>query len=130
MDLKCKVFRTKSFHLPAKITGLIREIWGMGEFSFFFLFFGCLHSLNRCFFSHIQGFPQLLGTWEGALQNLMGGALSQYMGEHGGRLKILSKNDCDGVHLIVKLPPISLQVWKSTKNELLHTYFWRILARF
>ena len=35
----------------------------------------------------------------GALQNLMGG---------GGGLKMLSKNKCEGVHLIVKLPAISL----------------------
>ena len=49
---------------------------------------------------------------------------------HGGRLKILLKNSCGGVHLIVKLPAISLQACKFTKNELLHSYFWRILARF
>ena len=63
----------------------------------------------------------------GALQNLMGG-LSQYMGEHG-ELKMMSKNTCEGVYLIVKLPAISLQACKSTKNEL-HTYSSRILARF
>ena len=38
----------------------------------------------------------------------------------------LSKNTCEGVHLIVKLPAINLQACKFTKNELLHTY----LARF
>ena len=38
-------------------------------------------------------------------------------------LKMLSKNTCDGVHMIVSLPPISLQAYKFTKNELLHTYF-------
>ena len=43
---------------------------------------------------------------------------------------MLSKNTCEGVHLIVKLPAISLQACKFTKNELLHTYFSRILARF
>ena len=37
-----------------------------------------------------------------------------------GELKMLSKNTCEGVHSIVKLPAISLQF---TKNELLHTYF-------
>ena len=47
-----------------------------------------------------------------------------------GELKMLSKNTCEGVHLIVKLPAISLQASKFTKNELLHTYFSRILARF
>ena len=33
-------------------------------------------------------------------------------------------------HLIVKLLAISLEACKFTKNELLHTSFWRILARF
>ena len=47
-----------------------------------------------------------------------------------GELKMPSKNTCEGVHLIVKLPAISLQASKFTKNELLHTYFSRILARF
>ena len=31
---------------------------------------------------------------------------------------------------ILKLPGTSLQVCKFTKNEILHTYFSRILARF
>ena len=70
----------------------------------------------------IQGFPQVLRTWEGGLQNLMGRGLSQYMREHGG-IKMLSKNTCEGVYLIVKLPAISLQACKFTKNELLHSYF-------
>ena len=69
----------------------------------------------------MQGFPQVLRTWGGALQNLTRGGLSQYMGEHGG-LKILSENTCEGVHLI-KLPAISPQACKFTKNELLHTFF-------
>ena len=55
-----------------------------------------------------------------------GGGLRQNMGE----LKMMSKNTCEGVHLIKKLPAISLQASKFTKNELLHTYFSRILARF
>ena len=59
-----------------------------------------------------------------------GGGLSQYMGgAWGGGLKMLSKNTCEGVHLIIKLLTISLQACKFTKNEL-HTYFSRILARF
>ena len=37
-------------------------------------------------------------------------------------LKMLSKNTCEGVHLIVNLPAISLQACEFTKNEL-HTYF-------
>ena len=65
----------------------------------------------------IQGFPQVLRTWgRGAPQNLMGGGgLSQNMGEHGGG-KIPSKNTCEGVHLIVKLPAIILHASKFTKN--------------
>ena len=55
-----------------------------------------------------------------------GGGSSQNMGE----LKMLSKNTCEGVHLIVKLPAISLQACKFIKNELLQTYFSRILAKF
>ena len=64
-----------------------------------------------------------------AFQNLMGG-LSQYMGEYEGGLKMLSKNTCEGVHLIVKLPAIILQACKFTKNELLHTHFSMVFARF
>ena len=59
-----------------------------------------------------------------------GGGLSQHMGEACGGLKMLSKNTCEGVNLIVKLPAISLQACKFTENELLHTHFSRILARF
>ena len=47
-----------------------------------------------------------------------------------GELKMLSQNAREGVHLIQKLPAISLQASKFTKNELLHTYFSRILAGF
>ena len=43
---------------------------------------------------------------------------------------MLSKNTGEGVHLIKKLPAVSLQASKSTKNELLDTSFSRILARF
>ena len=55
--------------------------------------------------------------------------LSQSMGEHGG-LETVLKNTCEGVRLLVKLPAMSLQACKFTKNELLHTYSSRILARF
>ena len=50
----------------------------------------------------------------------------------GGRggVKLLLKNTCEGVHMLVELPTISLQASKFTKNELIHTYFSRILARF
>ena len=47
----------------------------------------------------------------------MGGALGG-----GGGLKMLSRNTCEGVHLIVKLPAISLQACTFTE----HTYFRRI----
>ena len=40
-----------------------------------------------------------------------------------GGLKKLSKNACEGVHLIAKLPAISLQACKFIKNELFHTFF-------
>ena len=42
----------------------------------------------------------------------------------------MSKYTIEGVHLIVELPAISLQVCKFTKKELLHRYFSRILGRF
>ena len=69
------------------------------------------------------GFPTGVANMGGAPQNLMGEGLSQNMGGARGELKMLSKNACEGVHLIVKLPAISLQACKFTKNELLHTYF-------
>ena len=47
-----------------------------------------------------------------------------------GWLKMLSKNTCEEVHFILKLPAISMQACKFTRNELLRTYFSRILARF
>ena len=36
-----------------------------------------------------------------------------------GELKMLSKNTSEGVHLIVKLPPMTLQASEFTKNELI-----------
>ena len=59
-----------------------------------------------------------------------GGLKSVHAGSVGGRLKMPSKNICEGVHLIVKLPSIILQSCKFTKNKLLHTHFSRILPRF
>ena len=52
------------------------------------------------------------------------------MGGGGQGLKMVLKNTCEGVNLLVKLPAVSLQACKFTKNELLQTYFSRILARF
>ena len=49
--------------------------------------------------------------------------------EEGG-LKMVLKNTREGVHLSVKLPVISLQACKFTKNELLYTKFSMILGRF
>ena len=45
------------------------------------------------------------------------------------KLKMVVRNTCEGVHLLVELPPISLQACKFTKNELLHTDFSMILGR-
>ena len=77
-----------------------------------------------------QGFPQKLRTW-GCSSKFDGEGFSQYKGEHGGgQLKTLLQNASEGLHLSLKLSPISLQAYKFIKNELLHTYFSRILARF
>ena len=51
-------------------------------------------------------------------------------GSFGGMAKSVLKNTYEEVHLLVKLLVISLQAWKFTKNELLHTYFSWILGRF
>ena len=69
-----------------------------------------------------QGFPQVLRTWEGLDVNTEE--------EHGGGAYNNGENTCEGVHLLVKLLAINLQVCKFTKNELLHAYFSRISARF
>ena len=70
-----------------------------------------------------QDFPLVLRTW-GALKNLMRGrgGLKSIHGESMGGLKMLLKNTCEGVCLLVKLPAISLKACKIIKNEL-HTYF-------
>ena len=69
-----------------------------------------------------QGFPEVLRTW---------GDLNRYMGRIagwgvGGGDKMLLRNICEGVLMLVKLSAIRLQACKFTKNELLHTYFSRI----
>ena len=53
----------------------------------------------------------------------MGGGVKLIHGECMVGLKIMSKNTCEVVHLIAKLPAISLQACKFTKNELFHTFF-------
>ena len=73
--------------------------------------------------------PPLFGGG-GAPQSLMGSLIKSKHGGAWGELKLLSKN-IPVRSLIVKLvPAISLQASKFTKNELLHTYFSRISARF
>ena len=77
--------------------------------------------------------------WEhvGTVQNLMGGwggrggvgSWANTWGKYGG-LKMVLKNTCEGVYLLIKLLALSLQACKYTKNELFHTYFSRILGRF
>ena len=68
----------------------------------------------------------------------MGGS-SKFDGGRGGDWGLESihegsmgavENTCKGVHLLVKLPAMSLRASKCTKNELFHTYFSSILARF
>ena len=88
----------------------------------------------------------MLRTWGGllpigeALQNLIAGLESVHgrsMGEGGGgglKMVFLKSRENplknEGVHLLVKLAAMSLQACSFTENELLHTYFSRILARF
>ena len=75
------------------------------------------------------GFENIGGCavhWGGVV--VMGGGWVQlkYMGE----LKMVLKNTCVEVHVLVKLLAISWQAYKFTKIELLHIYFSRVLARF
>ena len=46
-----------------------------------------------------------------------------------GELKMVLKNTCEGVHLLLKFPAISLHVCIFTKNKL-QTNFSMILSRF
>ena len=57
----------------------------------------------------------LFKIWRGGLESIHGGS----MWGGGGGLKMLLKNTCEGVHLLVKLLAISLQTCKFTKNEIL-----------
>ena len=68
---------------------------------------------------YIQGFPQVLRTWE-RLKSIHGGG--------GG--KCCQKVPVMEFIWIVQLPAISLQACKFTKNKLLHISSSRILARF
>ena len=78
------------------------------------------------------GFPTGVENMRGLfqIQNLMGGGgrgwglESVHGGKHGEQgLKVLLKNACEGVHLLVTLPAISLQAYKFTKNELFQGTF-------
>ena len=88
------------------------------------------------FFAHvhpqIQGFPQVLRTWGSSkfdgtgLKSIHGAAWEG----GGGGLKMLLKNTCEGVYLIVKLPAISLQACKFTKITKIYNFFTHILQGF
>ena len=116
---------TREFHPKSQITVLVARqlklfqkiIPNRGE--------GCGRVSHRCW-EHGGDCtpPSFIGSskFGGGLESILGGSMRG--------LKMLSKNICEGFHLLVKLPAISLQACKFTKNELLHTYFSRILARF
>ena len=76
---------------------------------------------------YITGFPTGVENMDGGLQNSMGRLESVHRGSMVG-FKTVLKNTSEGVNLLVKLPTISQQTYKFPKNELLHTYFSRILA--
>ena len=61
----------------------------------------------------VAGFPTVVENMGGSSKSGGVSGISQYMGEHGG-FKMLSKNTCEGVHLIRKLPAIRLQASKFT----------------
>ena len=78
----------------------------------------------------IPGFPTGVDNMGGGSSEFDGGGgLSQCMRGAWEAYKGVEKT-CQGVYLLVKLLAISLQAGKFTKNELLHIYFLRILARF
>ena len=74
-----------------------------------------------------QGFPQVLRTWRG---------VEGWRGGGGGAPQNLMGGGGEGVALVKTwgelkmLLAISLQAQNLLLNELLHTYFSRILARF
>ena len=76
-----------------------------------------------------SGFPTSVENMDVALQNLMEGFESIHGVKEGG-LKVMLKNAFEEVHLLVNILGIRLQAHKFTKNDLLHTYFSRIVARF
>ena len=62
------------------------------------------------------GFPTGVENIEGGSSSKFDGGLRSIHGGIMGELKMLSKNTCHGVHLIVKLPAISLQACSFIKN--------------
>ena len=82
----------------------------------------CLHV--RVFHKCCEDGGRDMGVGGRVLKSKRGGGVAW------GELKMLSKNTCEGVHLIVKMLAINLQASKFTKSKLFHTYFSRILARF
>ena len=82
----------------------------------------------------LQGFPQVLHLHpllgDATLQNLMGELESIHGGSMERGSEIVLKKTCEVVHLLVKLPAISLQACKFIKNEFLHTNFSRIQVDF
>ena len=76
------------------------------------------------FLTHASGIPADVenkggeGGGGGRLESIHEGSIGG-----GGGLKMLSKNTFEGVHLLIKLPTISLQAYKFTKDELLHKDF-------
>ena len=65
-----------------------------------------------------MGTAALLPLRGGGLFKIWWGCLCQYMWEAWWGLKTVVKNTCEGVHLLVKLPPPSLKACKFPKNEL------------
>ena len=89
-------------------------------------YYGLISAKKKITCFVVSGFPTGVENMGGTVPPHGGGeGLNQCM----GGLKMLLKNTCEGVYLILKLPAKSLQACKFTKNEL-HTYFSRILARF
>ena len=62
-------------------------------------------------FGVLQSFPQVLRAW-GESSKFDGGGLKSKHGGSMGEFKMLSKNTCEGVHLIAKLLAMSLQASK------------------
>ena len=113
--LGCKYLQIKKFNT-------VRIHWKIWFFIYLFIIFWP------------PGFPIGVANM-GVLFKIWGGGAwvntcGEHDGEGGGGLKTLLKNTYEGVHLLVKLPAKSLQACEFTKNEVLHTYFSRILAWF